>query len=465
MDSAIIALSDTSRPNPDDRTSPVTNENVTPRMKHFEKYVQELEKLASAALTGQDALLEKIDYGKYLNGNVGIELRKRVQLDRRQEIGAFFTGEALRQRAVPSSWLDVTPGLIWDPACGAGDLLLSYAEKIRIFPDIRDTLVHWGEKLCGTDIEAVFLRAAKARLVLAAYSRGARRLGKPVLALSSTFPHVQQGDSLSCLPPFAATEIIVNPPFISSVPAFPCSWGSGGVSAAALFIDRCLKASAPGARISAILPDVLRTGSRYGRWRNFVLEFAEIKRLDVYGTFDPQADVDVFILELAVRRRPKKTEGLSGPWGVPSISSSSTLADYCSVSVGTVVPHRHREIGPEHPYLHAKDAPQWGAVENIESRRRFTGTTFRPPFVVIRRTSSPNDKFRAIGTLIQSPEPVAVENHLLVCKPHDGSIETCRAILEALRSGATTEWLNSRIRCRHLTVGAVQGIPMKLKKS
>jgi hypothetical protein len=428
-------------------------------MNNFEEYVLDLENIAALVLSGKNSKVDDLHPSQYLNGNVGTELRRRVSLDYRQQIGAFFTSETLRTLAISTSFLNSHDGLVWDPACGAGDLLLRVAETLPATQDLAITLNTWAKQLCGNDIEPVFVRAAKARLVLAAYMRGARRQAGGRLSLTNVFPLIQVGDSLSNTPSFKPNRIVLNPPFIAIHQQIEHGWGAGNVSAAAVFIDKCLEVAAPGARIAAILPDVLRTGSRYERWRDNVQKIAEVTRLDVYGAFDPQADVDVFVVELTVHPVNQKPVTSKDPWGICSPSASATLGEYCTVAVGPVVPHRHKIEGPDLPYLHAKDAPQWGVMDSITSRRQFAGTTFQPPFVVIRRTSSPSDKFRAVGTLVDCNERVAVENHLIVCKPNDGSLATCKKLLEILHASTTNEWLNGRIRCRHLTVGSVKDIP------
>jgi len=428
-------------------------------MKNFEEYVLELENIAALALSGRNSKVDDLNPKQYLNGKVGTELRRRVSLDYRQRIGAFFTSEGLRTLTISSSFLNSHDGLVWDPACGAGDLLLRVTETLPATLDLAITLNIWGQQLCGRDIEPVFVRAAKARLVLAAYLRGARRQPGIRLSLTKVFPLIHVGDSLVNPPSFKPTRIVLNPPFIAINQKIEQGWGAGSVSAAAVFIDKCLEIAVPDARIAAILPDVLRTGSRYARWRAEVQKIAEITRLHVYGAFDPQADVDVFIVELKVKSLNLEPVIGTDPWGICRTSVSATLGDYCTVAVGPVVPHRHKIAGPDLPYLHAKDAPQWGVMENIVSRRQFAGTTFQPPFVVIRRTSSPSDKFRAVGTLVACNERVAVENHLIVCKPNDGSLASCNKIMQVLHANTTNEWLNGRIRCRHLTVDSVKDIP------
>ena len=91
--------------------------------------------------------------------------------------------------------------------------------------------------------------------------------------------------------------------------------------------------------------------------------------------------------------------------------------------------------------------------------KRFQGTVFQPPFIVLRRTSRPDDIERAVGTIVLGDEPAVVENHLLVIRPHDCTQETCSRILTMLKDERTSQWLNGRIRCRHLTVSAINEIP------
>jgi hypothetical protein len=52
-----------------------------------------------------------------------------------------------------------------------------------------------------------------------------------------------------------------------------------------------------------------------------------------------------------------------------------------------------------------------------------------------------------------------VENHLIVLRPKDGTIGACREVLGILKDERTTRWLNERIRCRHLTVAALDELP------
>ena len=124
-----------------------------------------------------------------------------------------------------------------------------------------------------------------------------------------------------------------------------------------------------------------------------------------------------------------------------------------------MVPHRHAEAGPLVAYVHARSLPPWTECTKIAENRKFTGRLFQPPFVTVRRTSRPGDKKRAVASLVLSDEPVAVENHLLVLLPRDGTASTCKQLLARLRSAKTDDWINRRLRCRHLTTAVLTDMP------
>ena len=70
------------------------------------------------------------------------------------------------------------------------------------------------------------------------------------------------------------------------------------------------------------------------------------------------------------------------------------------------------------------------------------------------------DKNRAIGTIINTPSPVYVDNHLVVLIPKTGTMADCKALIKNLKDSRTDEWLNNQIRCRHLTVKSISEIPI-----
>jgi hypothetical protein len=175
------------------------------------------------------------------------------------------------------------------------------------------------------------------------------------------------------------------------------------------------------------------------------------------GNFET-ADVDVFLLTLKTHGG-ESMRSRKGRWW-PAKKVKDTIGEHFNVQVGAVVPHRLRKKeGPVYPYLHAKELPFWGDFKPRSEYVAFAGKAIRPPFVAVRRTSSPSDRHRALGTIIRGLEPVAVENHLLVCTPKSGGLSACEHLLKVLQRVETNEFLNARIRCRHLTVGVVREIP------
>jgi hypothetical protein len=429
-------------------------------MEAFEPYVCALENMALQA--GSRVLPtaeDKAHIAATLDGQPAERLRKLVKLPTRRSSGAFFTGQAVADRAL-DPYTPTLSGLsvVYDPACGVADLLLTCARRLTLQQDLATTIACWGEQLRGLDIHPEFIRAAKARLVLLAVALGAPTNGRPLPPLDQTFPHLRVADAFKEMDVASASHIVLNPPYRRVPAPADCRWGTGKVSQAALFLDRCLADAAAGTRIVAILPDVLRTGSLYSRWRAAVEARARIESVEVIGAFDAWADVDVFVLRMTVGL---PEQGQSTDWWKPAAwVSKERVGDRFDVHVGPVVPHRHKELGNWHPYVYARLLPSWGKFDvRAGERRRFHGHTFVPPFVAVRRTSAPGDKSRALATIVVGEYPVAVENHLLVLEPRDGSLQSCDQLLAVLRDDRTNHWLDERIRCRHLTVGVLRDLP------
>jgi hypothetical protein len=427
-------------------------------MKAFDTYVQGLEKLYLNATKGGASAELNVEIAAVLDGQAGRELRRLVPVSELRAAGAFFTGSVLAAKAAARLMTSVTPtSRILDPACGAGDLLVACSRHLPTARGFRSTLVEWGRYLLGRDLQPAFVAAARYRLALAALTRHLWAKWKGEASDLDLLSQVTAGCGLKARGVIKqATHIILNPPF-SLVPApAGCEWTSGNVSAAAVFLDECLRNALPGTRIVAILPDVLRSGERYGRWRERIVARARIEWVELFGQFDRRADVDVFLLEMVAARIP---DTRPSRWQYPLACATETVGDRFDISVGSVVPFRHPQRGRWHRYVHARGVPAWGVVEDVGERRRFRGTVHGPPFVVVRRTSRVGDKNRAVGTVISGTAAVAVENHLLVLRPKDGQFASCEELLKALRSPRTNEWLDGRIRCRHLTVSAIRELP------
>lgn len=426
-------------------------------MTKFGKYIETLERLAVCGL-GHERTQQSTDMIRTaLDGGPSAALTQSDSLKDRRAVGAFFTGNEYAGRMVARWKSNAESGFTYvDPACGSGDLLLAVAQNLPVRDSLHATLDLWGERLTGFDVDPRFIAATKSRLVLFARWKTKDAWHCTLPELSSLFPRIMVADGLTELPESAPrTRVVMNPPFTLTKAPPTCTWSSGSVSAAAVFTYRWVDCLPPGSELVVLLPDVLRSGSRYARWRKLIGSSAQILDRQQLKQFSPSVDVDVFVLALRVGAKENETYDW---WALGS--SPSVIQDLFKIKVGTVVPHRHLETGPLRRYLTARDLPVGVQVDQIHGNRRFSGTVFKGPFVTVRRTSRPGER-RCRATLVAVEGSIAVENHLLVLSPRDGSLESCRKAMEQLNSRDADEWLDQRIRCRHLTVPAVGSIPLQ----
>ncbi|HEX7861125.1 MAG TPA: hypothetical protein VF773_12400 [Verrucomicrobiae bacterium] len=430
-------------------------------MKPFLKYAEQL-----------DALLDEIEWGQRPYHRA--EAVKKVLMHQPAEIlhgagnessiwraGAYFTSPHLADLALnPLTQRGrLLRNPVFDPTCGAGDLLLRWADELPVSRNLLSTLATWESLLRGNDLFHEFLTVAKRRLVLKAISRGARLQGGRPPKVDKLFPGIKRGDARDAHDQDTVLTLVMNPPFGKVSAPRECNWTSGKVSLAALLLESCIKQAQPKTQVVAILPDVLRTGTRYERWRKLISENLKIVRVQPYGRFDKYADIDVFIIEGTVGHG-KQIKW----WQASSKAQYGVIGDFFEVSVGAVVPHRDPNRGAWHPFATAKSVTPWSTIPELKLHRRFEGAVVAPPFVTVRRTSSPRDNARAVGSIVTGQDKVAVENHLLVLKPKSGRIDECESLLTNLRDARTKKWLDHRIRCRHLTVGVLRELPMWAKK-
>ena len=186
--------------------------------------------------------------------------------------------------------------------------MIEAAKALPVDQDLAQTMRSWGGLLHGRDIDPAFVRLTKARLVLLAVARGAAVIGParaPILA--EVLPGIQVGDGLDLLrrnPP--AAHIVMNPPFTYRVAPPATTWASGRTSHAAIFLAAAVEGALPGTRLTAILPDVIRTGSRYERLRSHVESLLHVSSIEPYGRFDRWTDIDVFVLSGVVADEPRR---------------------------------------------------------------------------------------------------------------------------------------------------------------
>lgn len=427
---------------------------MSARPPSFDAYVDELRELAVRAGRAGLEAAERARTWAELDGNASRVFRRRVALDIRRDEGTFFTGHTLAARLVAPQAGAIREGAsVCDPACGLGDLLLAAARHLPIVGTLAETLELWGRQLRGHDLRADLVSTTKVRLYLLAMARGAEAGVAP--HPDEAFPLITVGDFFEVDHALEARVLLLNPPYGRVQAPDSVDWARGSVSEAAIFAEHALEKLGDDSRFCAILPDVLRSGSRYQAWRERVESLARPTSITPMGQFHPTTDVDVFLLR--ARRNPR-ARGAS--WWPPPPEAATRVQDLFDVSVGAVVPHRHADEGSEIAYVYARLLPATGVYTVGTVRRGFDGTTVRPPFVAIRRTCRPvKQGSRVLASIVAGKEPVAVENHLLVARPHSGTLSDCRRLVTLLSSQETSDWLDQRIRCRHLTVGAVQQLP------
>lgn len=390
--------------------------------------------------------------------SIDLVLRECLTIEEMREAGSFFTGQTLATAAVKSLSTAITfDSIILDPTCGAGNLLIECSRMLGVENNLSDTLKKWGKVLWGFDIHQSFVESTKLRLVIEALRRGVNRDCSIEEALS-LFNNIQVRDALTITKNDVSkvTHAILNPPFSIWPSPNKFYWKSGKINAAGMVFDHFLRILPDKCCFSAILPDVLRSGSRYSLFRDFCsLKTDAI--CQVWGRFNKKTDVDVFLLfgNLSEEERSAKIQ-----WQ-ESFGEYIPLSEKFDVRTGPLVAYRDPEIGPEYAYFHSKNTPSWEILIDAPERRKFKGTVISPPFIIIKRTSSPGDKYRASASLINLNEMVAVENHMIVIKPKNNSLNECKKLMKILKSENTNNFLNSRIRLRHLTVQVIKDIPLK----
>jgi hypothetical protein len=412
-------------------------------MSGFEKYAQELDHLVS-----RPGRIDLQSAAAHLDGRPSKEIRRTLKRTLRREKGIFLTPSNLADEAVSAVPGRLTGSTVIDPACGCGDLLLSAMRSAALAQDLGATCFE------GIDRERELVAVATARLELFARSEGWDAYSGTSLA------EVQTGDGSKVPRRFGPNDVILlNPPFGQTIAPPSCGWSSGLTSSAALFLDRVLARMEPGARLSAILPEVIRSGSRYLRFRERIAGRLDVQTVKALGRFDAHADIDVFLL---VGIAGGASGGLAEDHWTGSLVSSETLADHFDISVGPVVDYRDPRLGPWRPFITARSLAGRVRLQPNE-HRRFRGRVFDPPFAVTGRTSRPADgsDSRLRVSVITGTEPVAVENHLLVIWPHKRTIKSCLQAKAQLESPETSRFLDGRIRLRHLTVQALREIPWR----
>ena len=408
----------------------------------YNKYLQYLKKNGNLRLTRKLIF----DYPYTL-------LRQTYDHRTLRERGIFFTGSKIAKALIKKIGTINPEWKVYDPTAGAGDLIVNYAEKLPTKESVESTVECWGRIIYATEIESSFVPLIKLRLLLLAYYKVCGKIKLQdinVRIARQQFANIIAGDYVDFR--FEVDVVMVNPPFNSMVLECRTEWGGGKVSNAAVILYS-LEQRYGNSIIAAILPDVIRSGSRYSRLRNCLPRYL-IDSEKSFGRFDKFTDVDVF---LALGKRCHRKITPKTP-----TNRLPCIGDLFNVHVGNVVPHRDSQTGDLQYYLTARNVATGKVIRDFKDQIKSLHKSVGGPFVTIKRTSSPSDKFRCAASLIDSRKSFFVENHLIVLKAKQTmSLTRYRKIMHYLIGDECTCFLNQTIRCRHLTVSIVKQIPIK----
>ena len=373
-----------------------------------------------------------------------------------KKLGAYFTEHKLATVTVNTFSKQITHNsIILDPTCGTGNLLIEASRCLQITSHLSSTLKQWGETLWGYDIHSEFIEITKLNLIIEALRRGA--ILDCSIHQGCNFLHnilLIDAMQISDIQVKKVTHLLMNPPFLQINSPQKNYWKKGKVNSAGIFLDHYLRILPKNCEIVAILPDILRSGSRYQLFRSFVSSHL-IGNCHIWGRFSNTADIDVFILSGKKNYSTKHIQ-----WTKPIKKNTLSLSEKYNVRIGPLVAYRDKCEGKDYPYFHSKNCKNWTIITKITERRAFKGKVIQPPCILIKRTSSPSDKFRAAAVLINLKEPIAVENHLIIVTPKDHTFKSCQYLFKILSTQQTNDFLNDQIRTRHLTVNAIKSIPL-----
>lgn len=432
-------------------------------VRNYTDFVDYLVRFSSSFAQGQISLsCNKHEIESLINGANAKAISKYLDSSFRKNLGIFFTNEHLAEKVAKKLKNDLQQGKsICDPACGAGDLFLACIKYMPQKETTAETLSYWSGQIFGQDLTTDFVRSAQARLILSSiYLSSSKKKKILVTNKKKLFRNITINDFFNDSSIIQKADCIVtNPPYGNVDLTGKVNWANGKGQLSALFLDQIIHASKDGQRVVAILPDVLRSGSRYRKWRAFINSNATNLNTESYGKFNNEADVDVFILDFIVSKNCFSEKLTTFDTQGNNKNITHKMSDFFNISVGPVVPHRHEQIGTFSPYLDTSTAKLWIEV-TPKNKKKYKCTLKKPPFIALRRTSSPGDKPRLKVSIIKGTERVAVENHLIVMEPKDGKLKTCRRFMRTARKFEANDWINQKIRCRHLTVSVIREMPI-----
>ncbi len=374
--------------------------------------------------------------------------------------GTYFTDDAVSDSLLRG--VSDFNGSVYDPAAGCGDLILRYLEHMPLQGSFDQQIRTVSRRIFACEIDASFVCLMRLRIWLYLFLRNYGHVKISDIKLPSAaclgriFPGIVVGDGLKSSALRTPDLVLMNPPFQKVCVGDQCAWASGHVSLAAVFLASILKRF-PDSRLLAILPDVIRSGTRYSRLRSLVglADYA----WSIVGRFDSKTDVDVFTVDFGRKAKPPST-------ALDVLTARHPVSSFFEVHVGSVVLFRDDNVGQDRQFLCAESVPAGRVIRTVGRRLKNSHAPVKGPIVVVRRTSSPSDRIRCVSSFIDSTSEFHVDNHLIWLKPKldkDARL-ACRQLHSYFQSEECTDLVNDLIRCRHLTVRVVASLPYKETK-
>ncbi|MBL8767345.1 MAG: SAM-dependent DNA methyltransferase [Planctomycetes bacterium] len=352
---------------------------------------------------------------------------ERVPLERRKQLGQFFTPRSLRERLLAGIELPPHARVI-DPACGTGEFLLTARER---FPDA--TLV-------GVEIDPELAQIARANVPDADI-----RIGDAL-----RMPHLGTYDA-----------VIGNPPYFelkaSDVPASMRGVVAGRPNVFALFVKHGLDLLVDGGVMAFVLPPSMNNGAYFKALRDDVATRGRILGLelqDAHDLFDGATQATMLLrvrkgtaaAERHVFRRGPFTLFVVDPAELErSFDDAVTLADLgYEVRTGSVVWNQARADLTTEP--HGAVRMIWSHDIAEDGRVRFADKPGKPGFVrgrmpllgpalVVNRITGVGSRARLRVAVVPPGVPFVAENHVNVVLPQSGTRhDRVVAVATALRS-------------------------------
>lgn len=410
--------------------------------------------LMSAGSPDDETMSEKL-VSDLMNGHATDFVYSTLSLADRRKHGIFFSGPAWAKKILSGQKMARWQRFI-DPSVGVGDLLIEVCNYLPLEGSPSKTIEDWAGRLVAIDLRKSFLDIAWLRIqALAVHRHSVEKNQTSDFVFRGLPKNFIVGDALTIDLNLRQYDcVVMNPPYQRIIAPTKSIVGKGKRSAAALHLEHVILQAPPGVGVFALVPDVLRSGSSYERFRREFREIADVSSFDPFGAFGIQADIDVAILAATTKAPTCENQVVK-----MESTQDKKVGDFFDVSVGPVVPHRTPITGKMYGYLTAKNAVVGKDISLPEEFASYACRVEKGPFVIVRRTSSPSDRKRARSTLVTYSKELLVENHLLILKPKDKKVSTCRALLRVLNDQSTDMWLNKFIRCRHLTVGSLKQLP------